>query len=144
MWKIALILLLSSYQTFACVPRNSSASYLHQKEILCHPLWIDIMEPSVMIRGQSHRLGISKGDLEGGCPSSDPKCYPPFLNLKKRLDSICRSYGFKSYLQARTYSFNFGITQVAVLKNNSQGKLAPALENYDYSFMTMKSISCLE
>lgn len=145
MFKI--IILMSAFATFAasaCVNRFSTASYFHHETMTCSLLEIiTIVEPTIEVNGQRYRFGIDQGDSFGGCPKN-VSCYPPYNNMMARFQAICKSYGFRKYVDSNSHVFKSGHTKIAFFERTGQGKFRPKVVPNTGNFFTVKSISCLE
>ena len=90
--------------TFACADVKNKPSYLTQDGISCGKLVNKIIHPKVIVKGKVYSLALNLSDDSGGCPASQPSCFPPSLNIERQGNIICKAYGLGRYAKSNSYS----------------------------------------
>jgi hypothetical protein len=98
------------------------------------------------INGKTYPFGMTSGDMDGGCPADNLSCYPPYLNIVRRGNALCKAYGFKGYGRSN----DFGIWRdlpdhMAALKRSKSGSWTPVVVDINHSrneYIYTKTIYC--
>ena len=101
---ILLIALVTSSLTFACADLKNKPKYLTHDQISCGTLVNKIIHPKVIIKGKAYALALNMSDMSGGCPDSNQSCFPPYLNIVRQGNVICKAYGMGPYAKSNSYS----------------------------------------
>jgi hypothetical protein len=135
---ITFFFLLSSTLSFACANLSKKPAYMGHKEIQCGKLIHKIIAPKMIIKGKAYPFALDLGDMWGDCPASNQSCYPPYLNIQRRGNAICKAYGMGSYAKSNSYSPLFHYSHstpdvMARFKRVNGNSFAPALVRIDHS-----------
>lgn len=107
---IAAILLTTTSLSFACADLKHKPAYLTQDGISCGTVVNKIIHPKAIIKGKTYALALNLSDDSGGCPADDQSCYPPYLNIVRQENIICKAYGMGPSAHSNSYSpiFHWG------------------------------------
>ena len=101
---IFLLIALSSSLTFACADLKNKPKYLTHDQIKCGTIVNKIIHPKVIVKGKVYSLALNMSDMSGGCPADNQSCYPPYLNIVRQGNIICKAYGMGPYAKSNSYS----------------------------------------
>jgi hypothetical protein len=116
-----------------------------QKAIECGKLMHKIVEPTITINGRTLPYASTLGDMSGGCPASQPSCFPPWLNIVSRGNAICHAYGFGDFAHSNDWGIwrSLPDEMAALVKNN--GKWSPRIVRINHNkseYAYVKNIWC--
>jgi hypothetical protein len=146
----AILTLLTSSFTFACADLANKPAYFTQKGISCGTIVNKIIEPKIIHAGKAYALALDLGDMYGGCPDPNVGCYPPYYNLQKRGNAICKAYGMGRYAKSTGWSPLFHSSHrtpdiMGRLKRVNPTTFAPGIVSINHSrseYMEVREIWC--
>lgn len=135
---------LFSSLSFACADLRNKPAYFNG-QVACGTLFHTITDPTITLNGKTYAFGMDVGDMSGGCPANEG-CYPPYLNIVRRGNAICKAFGFKGYARSNDYGVWRDLpNRMAALKRNARGTFSPQVVEINPArneYIYVKTIYC--
>lgn len=133
----ALFILAITTSSFACQNRVKRFKDVRVEQIKCNLFdVVELVEPKILHHGEWIRMAFRTVDGSGQCPTKE-FCFMPAVNIDRKLDFLCRKFGFKRHSTSKTYLLHSDVHTVALINVNSI-KPVP----YTDKLSTLKKIYC--